>query len=246
LSQISGSRPRATYSSSARQSLIDRSVGGCSLLDASSQMYPARGRGARSLDRSPARVGISRTRSSLGGDSGSRHVLSARSRGLAGHHSRAFDRRSGAGDRMRQRRQSRSRANHRSSARNCGSPGDRRDAMARRSASHAESTIISLAGGGLGLLLATWTMESASIHSGCRTSQASGDQSYSISPGLACLRIHVVSRAGASVLLGLAPALQSSSPRIAASLHDDGALIGLRLRRDRCAARWWSCKSPSV
>lgn len=37
----------------------------------------------------------------------------------------------------------------------------------------------------------------------------------------------------AGVLLGLAPALQSSSPHLAASLHDDGAMVGLGVRPSR-------------
>ena len=37
----------------------------------------------------------------------------------------------------------------------------------------------------------------------------------------------------AGVLLGLAPAMQASTPRIAGALHDDGTMIGGRVRRSR-------------
>ena len=54
-----------------------------------------------------------------------------------------------------------------------------------------------------------------------------------LSPDLRVFAYTLCLALAAGVLLGLAPALQSSSPRIAASLHDDGAMIGLRLRPGR-------------
>lgn len=96
-----------------------------------------------------------------------------------------------------------------------------------------ESTIISLAGGGLGLLLATWTMDLLYPLGVSYVPGEWGSVVLDLSPDLRVFAYTLCLALGASVLLGLAPALQSSSPRIAASLHDDGALIGLRLRPGR-------------
>jgi len=93
-----------------------------------------------------------------------------------------------------------------------------------------ESTIISLAGGGLGLLLATWTLELLYPVGLSYVPTEWGAVVLDLSPDLRVFAYTLCLALGAGLLLGLAPALQSSSPRIAASLHDAGAMIGLRLR----------------
>jgi predicted permease len=97
----------------------------------------------------------------------------------------------------------------------------------------SESTVISLAGGGIGLLLATWTMELLYPVGLSHVPAEWGAVVLDLSPDLRVFAYTLGLALAASVLLGLAPALQSSSPRIAASLHDDGAMIGLRLRPGR-------------
>jgi predicted permease len=97
----------------------------------------------------------------------------------------------------------------------------------------AESTIVGLAGGALGLLLATWTLELLYPVGLSFVPTEWGAVVLDLSPDLRVFTYTLCLALAAGVLLGLAPALQSSSPRIAASLHDDGAMIGLRLRPGR-------------
>jgi predicted permease len=96
-----------------------------------------------------------------------------------------------------------------------------------------ESVIISLAGGALGLLLATWTLELLYPLGLSYVPTEWGAVVLDLSPDLRVFAYTLCLALAAGLLLGLAPALQSSSPRIAASFHDDGAMIGLRLRPGR-------------
>ena len=96
-----------------------------------------------------------------------------------------------------------------------------------------ESTILSLAGGALGLLLATWTLELLYPIGLSYVPMEWGAVVLDLSPDLRVFAYTLSLALTAGLLLGLAPALQSSSPRIASSLHDDGAMIGLRLRPGR-------------
>ena len=96
-----------------------------------------------------------------------------------------------------------------------------------------ESTIVSLAGGALGLLLATWTLELLYPIGLSYVPTEWGAVVLDLSPDLRVFAYTLCLALTAGLLLGLAPALQSSSPRIASSLHDDGAMIGLRLRPGR-------------
>jgi predicted permease len=96
-----------------------------------------------------------------------------------------------------------------------------------------ESTVLSLAGGALGLLLATWILELLYPLGLSYVPAEWGAVVLDLSPDLRVFAYTLCLALAAGLLLGLAPALQSSSPRIAASLHDDGAMIGLRLRPGR-------------
>ncbi len=96
-----------------------------------------------------------------------------------------------------------------------------------------ESTVLSLAGGALGLLLATWVLELLYPLGLSYVPAEWGAVVLDLSPDLRVFAYTLCLALVAGLLLGLAPALQSSSPRIAASLHDDGAMIGLRLRPGR-------------
>ncbi len=96
-----------------------------------------------------------------------------------------------------------------------------------------ESTILGLAGGALGLLLATWTLELLYPIGLSYVPIEWGAVVLDLSPDLRVFAYTLGLSLTAGLLLGLAPALQSSSPRIASSLHDDGAMIGLRLRPGR-------------
>jgi len=97
----------------------------------------------------------------------------------------------------------------------------------------AESIIISLAAGALGLLVATWTLELLYPLGLSYVPTEWGAVVLDLSPDLRVFAYTFCLALAAGVLLGLAPALQSSSPAVAASLHDDGAMIGLRLRPGR-------------
>jgi putative ABC transport system permease protein len=96
-----------------------------------------------------------------------------------------------------------------------------------------ESTILSLGGGALGLLLATWTLELLYPIGVSYVPAEWGAVVLDLSPDLRVFAYTLCLALAAGLLLGLAPALQSSSPRIASSLHDDGAMIGLRWRPGR-------------
>jgi putative ABC transport system permease protein len=96
-----------------------------------------------------------------------------------------------------------------------------------------ESTVLSLAGGALGLLLAIWTLELLYPIGLSYVPAEWGAVVLDLSPDLRVFAYTLSLAVTAGLLLGLAPALQSSSPRIASSLHDDGAMIGLRLRPGR-------------
>jgi predicted permease len=96
-----------------------------------------------------------------------------------------------------------------------------------------ESSIIGLAGGALGLLLTTWTLELLYPIGLSYVPAEWGAVVLDLSPDLRVFAYTLGLALTAGLLLGLAPALQSSSPRIASSLHDDGAMIGLRLRPGR-------------
>jgi putative ABC transport system permease protein len=96
-----------------------------------------------------------------------------------------------------------------------------------------ESVLISLAGGGLGLLLATWTLEVLYPLGLSFVPSELGAVVLDLSPDLRVFGYTFGIALGAGVLLGLAPALQSSSPHLAGSLHDDGAMVGLGVRPSR-------------
>ncbi len=96
-----------------------------------------------------------------------------------------------------------------------------------------ESVILSLAGGAVGLLLATWILELLYPLGLSYVPTEWGAVVLDLSPDLRVFAYTLCLALAAGLLLGLAPAVQSSSPRIASSLHDDGAMIGLRLRPGR-------------
>ncbi len=96
-----------------------------------------------------------------------------------------------------------------------------------------ESVLISLAGGGLGLLLATWTLEVLYPLGLSFVPSELGAVVLDLSPDLRVFGYTFGIALGAGVLLGLAPALQSSSPHLAGSLHDDGAMVGLGVKPSR-------------
>ncbi len=97
----------------------------------------------------------------------------------------------------------------------------------------AESVVISLAGGGLGLLLATWTLDLLYPLGLSFVPPELGSVVLDLSPDLRVFGYTFGLALAAGLLLGLAPALQSSSPRVAGSLQDDGAMVGLGLRPSR-------------
>jgi len=97
----------------------------------------------------------------------------------------------------------------------------------------AESVVISLAGGGLGLLLATWTLDLLYPLGLSFVPPELGSVVLDLSPDLHVFGYTFGLALAAGLLLGLAPALQSSSPRLAGSLHDDGAMVGLGVRPSR-------------
>lgn len=96
-----------------------------------------------------------------------------------------------------------------------------------------ESGVISLAGGGLGLLLATWTLDLLYPLGLSFVPAEWGAVVLDLSPDVRVFAYTFALALAAGLLLGLAPALQSSSPHLASSLHDDGAMIGLGLRPSR-------------
>jgi predicted permease len=97
----------------------------------------------------------------------------------------------------------------------------------------AESAIVSLAGGAVGLLLATWTLDVLYPIGVSLLPAEWGSVVLDVSPDLRVFVYTLLLALAASVVVGLAPALQSSSPRLSASLHDDGAMIGIGMRPGR-------------
>ncbi len=97
----------------------------------------------------------------------------------------------------------------------------------------AESVLISLAGGALGLLMATWALDVLYPLGLSFVPAELGSVVLDLSPDLRVFAYTFCLASAAGLLLGLAPALQSSSPRLASSLHDDGAMIGIGLRPAR-------------
>jgi predicted permease len=97
----------------------------------------------------------------------------------------------------------------------------------------AESVLLSLAGGGVGLLLATWTLDLLYPLGLSFVPKEIGSVVLDLSPDLHVFGYTFGLALAAGLLLGFAPALQSSSPHLAGSLHDDGAMVGLGLRPSR-------------
>jgi putative ABC transport system permease protein len=97
----------------------------------------------------------------------------------------------------------------------------------------SESIVISLAGGAFGLLLASWIL-SALYPLGVSYVPAEwGAVVLDLSPDLRVFAYTFGLAVLAGLLLGAGPALQSSSPHIAGSLHDAGTMIGSDVRPGR-------------
>jgi predicted permease len=96
-----------------------------------------------------------------------------------------------------------------------------------------ESLAIGLLGGAAGLLLSVWTLRFLYPIGLSLLPFAWGAVVLDLSPDVRVFAYTVAIALGAGILLGLAPALQASTPHLAGALHDDGAMIGGRMRRSR-------------
>ena len=96
-----------------------------------------------------------------------------------------------------------------------------------------ESLTISLLGGAAGLLLSVWTLRFLYPIGLSLLPFAWGTVVLDLSPDVRVFAYTAGIALAAGVLLGLAPAMQASTPHIAGALHDDGTMIGGRVRRSR-------------
>ncbi len=96
-----------------------------------------------------------------------------------------------------------------------------------------ESMVISFAGGVLGLLLATWTLQILYPFGLSFVPEEWGTVVLDLTPDLRVFGYSLGLACVAGVLLGLAPSLQSSAANLNASLQDGGAMLGLGLRPTR-------------
>ncbi len=91
-----------------------------------------------------------------------------------------------------------------------------------------ESTLIAVAGGGLGLCLARVSLKVGYTIILSRTSILPA----SPNPDLNVLLYTLLLSIGASVMFGLVPALQATNPNLAGSLKDEGSAFGRRVSRE--------------
>ncbi len=96
-----------------------------------------------------------------------------------------------------------------------------------------ETLILSLAGGAAGLLVTTWLLSALYPLGVSWLPFEWGRVVLDLSPDLRVFGYTFAIAAVAGILLGLVPALQASSPRTSAALHDDATLVGTRLKRSR-------------
>jgi predicted permease len=96
-----------------------------------------------------------------------------------------------------------------------------------------ESLTVSVLGGTAGLLLSMWTLRFLYPIGLSLLPFAWGSVVLDLAPDVRVFAYTVAIALGAGILLGLAPALQASTPHITGALHDDGTMIGGRMRRSR-------------
>jgi putative ABC transport system permease protein len=92
-----------------------------------------------------------------------------------------------------------------------------------------ESAVIAVAGGGLGLLLARWSLKIGYTLLASRMPLLPMDLTLDRNVLLYTLLISAAS----SVMFGLLPALQATSPDLCVALKDEGALLGCRVSKMR-------------
>jgi macrolide transport system ATP-binding/permease protein len=92
-----------------------------------------------------------------------------------------------------------------------------------------ESTLIAVAGGALGLLLARWSLRVGYTIVLSRTAMSPISPDLDLNVLLYTLLLSI----GASVMFGLVPALQATNPDLAGSMKDEGALFGQGVSRTR-------------
>jgi len=94
-----------------------------------------------------------------------------------------------------------------------------------------ETLLLSVAGGGLGLLLATWVLAALYPVGLSLLPFEWGSVVLDLSPDRRVFAYTFAIAAAAGVLLALVPGLQSSSQQIASTLHDEATLVGTRVKR---------------
>ena len=94
-----------------------------------------------------------------------------------------------------------------------------------------ESVVIGVMGGAAGLLLSVWTLDVLYPIALSLLPFEWGTVVLDLTPDVRVFAYTMIVALVSGVVLGLAPALQASSPRIAAALHDEGPMIGGRVRR---------------
>jgi predicted permease len=87
----------------------------------------------------------------------------------------------------------------------------------------AESTLLALLGGGLGLLLTQRLLEVGRV--------LAGVQSIDLSPDLNVLAYTLLLSIAASLMFGLTPALQATTPNLSSALREEGSIVGQRLHQ---------------
>jgi putative ABC transport system permease protein len=97
----------------------------------------------------------------------------------------------------------------------------------------AETLLVSLAGGGVGLLMTTWVLSALYPLGMSVVPFEWGSVVLDVSPDLRVFAYTFGIAAAAGVLLGLIPAVQTSSPQLSSALHDNAVLVGTRLTRSR-------------
>jgi predicted permease len=95
-----------------------------------------------------------------------------------------------------------------------------------------ETMLMSIIAGGAALLASVWVLR-ALYAIGLNLAAFPWTITLSLSPDASVFVYTFLLATGAGMLFGFVPALQISSPRITAALHDDGALLGAKVSRSR-------------
>ena len=95
-----------------------------------------------------------------------------------------------------------------------------------------EAVILAAIAGGAALLLSGWILR-VLYALGVSRAPFPWTVALSLSPDVRVFAYTFALATGAGVVFGLFPALQISSPRLAAALHDDGMVLGIRVNRSR-------------